>query len=135
MGNIVILGDSIFDNAAYVNGGIDVITHLRSMIPEGWKASLLAVDGNVTNDVHAQISRIPSDATHLFLSVGGNDALGNLHILNMPATSSGQVLNELANVAASFERNYKKMLSAILSMNKPTTLCSIYYPNFPDVQI
>lgn len=74
MRHIVLLGDSIFDNAAYVRGGLDVITHLRGQIPDGWKASLRAVDGSVVGDVQRQLE-LPDDATHLVISAGGNDAL------------------------------------------------------------
>ena len=45
--HIVLLGDSIFDNGAYVDGGIDVVNHLRKVIPSDWKASLRAVDGSL----------------------------------------------------------------------------------------
>jgi hypothetical protein len=76
MPHVVLLGDSIFDNAAYVRGGPDVVRQLREMLPAGWSATLLAVDGAVTRSVPAQIARLPADATHLVLSVGGNDALG-----------------------------------------------------------
>ena len=51
MNHIVLLGDSIFDNAAYVGGGPDVIEQLKSILPRDWQATLLAVDGSVTTDV------------------------------------------------------------------------------------
>ena len=47
MAHLCLLGDSIFDNAAYVGGGPDVVTQLRAALPTGWKATLLAVDGAV----------------------------------------------------------------------------------------
>ncbi len=34
MNHVVLLGDSIFDNAAYVHGGADVTTHLKSILPQ-----------------------------------------------------------------------------------------------------
>jgi len=81
MKHIVLLGDSIFDNAAYVNGGPDVIKQLRSLLPRDWQATLLAIDGSVTSDVIKQIPKIPASATHLIVSVGGNDGLSNADIL------------------------------------------------------
>ena len=91
MPHVVLLGDSIFDNQAYVRAGEpDVIHQLRERLPDGWRATLLAVDGDVTNSVHSQLERLPADATHLVISVGGNDALGNLSALNEPVhTISG----------------------------------------------
>jgi hypothetical protein len=38
--HIVLLGDSIFDNAAYVPGGPDVVQQPRERIPNGWRALL-----------------------------------------------------------------------------------------------
>ena len=43
--HIVLLGDSIFDNARYVPGGPSVIEHLRRVLPGGWRTTLLARDG------------------------------------------------------------------------------------------
>ena len=40
MPHVVLLGDSIFDNAAYTNGGPDVVTQLRELLPAGWHATL-----------------------------------------------------------------------------------------------
>jgi hypothetical protein len=37
--HIGLLGDSIFDNAAYVGREPDVITHLRALLPPGWQAA------------------------------------------------------------------------------------------------
>jgi hypothetical protein len=45
MPHIVLLGDSIFDNAAYVPGEPPVIEQLRAHLPKNWQATLLAVDG------------------------------------------------------------------------------------------
>jgi hypothetical protein len=48
MNHIVLLRDSIFDNAAYVGGGPDVIEQLRAILPRDWQATLLAVDDSVS---------------------------------------------------------------------------------------
>jgi hypothetical protein len=48
MPHIVLLGDSILDNASYTSGGPDVISQVREILPKDWKATLLAVDGAVT---------------------------------------------------------------------------------------
>ncbi len=54
MNHLVLLGDSIFDNAAYVRGGLDVLAHLRQQILFEWKATLRAVDGSVVENVRRQ---------------------------------------------------------------------------------
>jgi hypothetical protein len=53
----VLPGDSIFDDAAYVKGGPDVIRWLKAKLPDGWNATLCAVDGSMVQDVHRQLSR------------------------------------------------------------------------------
>ena len=86
--HIVLLGDSIFDNGAYVRGGPDVVTQLRELLPAGSHATLAAIDGDVIDGVARQLSRVPADATHLVVSVGGNDALGHSGLLDRRASSS-----------------------------------------------
>lgn len=77
MSHIVLLGDSILDNRAYTEGGPDVVSQVQELLPLGSHATLLAVDGSTTEDIPSQVQHIPSDATHLVLSVGGNDAIMN----------------------------------------------------------
>ena len=50
MGHVILLGDSIFDNERYVPDRPPVIEQVRHSLPTGWQASLLAVDGHVTED-------------------------------------------------------------------------------------
>ena len=75
MTHIILLGDSIFDNKAYVPDGPAVVEQVAAIFGLGTTVSLLAVDGDVSTDVKEQTKRMPEDASHLFLSVGGNDAL------------------------------------------------------------
>lgn len=128
MNHIVLLGDSIFDNKSYVRGGLDVVAHLQQQMHNEWKATLCAVDGNVVENVQTQLLDLPDDATHLFISVGGNDALLNADILQTKVSSSAEVFDRLADLASQFELRYRKMLKAVLSLNKPTAVCTIYYP-------
>lgn len=132
MTHVVLLGDSVFDNAAYVSGGADVVTHLRRRAPEGWAATLLAVDGSVVAGVHRQLERLPAGATHLVVSAGGNDALGRAHILEEGARSAAEVLGRLADVAEEFESGYRRMLGAATRAGRPAAVCTIYYPRFTD---
>ena len=126
MPHLVLLGDSIFDNAAYVPGGPDVVKQVRAALPSGWSATLLAVDGAVTRGVEAQLSRLPADATHLVLSVGGNDALGASYLLGAGARTVGEAILMLAEAQDRFASDYERMLQAVLSRGLPTALCTIY---------
>jgi GDSL-like Lipase/Acylhydrolase family len=134
MTHIVLLGDSIFDNASYTRGGPDVITQVRELLPPQSKATLLAVDGSTTLEVPSQLERQPSDASHLVLSVGGNDALMKSDILNTPIRSSNEALLLLADVAAIFEQNYRSAVDACLQAKLPLGLCTIYNGCFDDVK-
>jgi hypothetical protein len=124
--HIVLLGDSIFDNAAYVAGGPDVVRQLRARLPEGWKASLLAVDGATTRSVPPQVSRLPRDATHLALSAGGNDALGASHVLGAQVRSVADAVAMLGEAQDMFAKSYEAMLGTVLEAGLPTALCTIY---------
>lgn len=132
MPHIVLLGDSIFDNGSYTNGGPDVIRQVREVLPAGWKATLLAVDGATTAGIDSQLERLPRDATHLVLSVGGNDALGAQHILQTRAGTVGEAMALMAGVSARFESAYRKAVQACLRQRLPLTVCNIYNGNFPD---
>lgn len=126
MPHIVLLGDSIFDNAAYVSGGPDVTAQLRGLLPDGWQATLRAIDGAVTGSVPAQLGHVPSDATHLVLSVGGNDALGASHLLAASVRSVGEGVALLAAAQDRFDRDYGAMLDQVLALALPTAVCTIY---------
>jgi lysophospholipase L1-like esterase len=132
MQHIVLLGDSILDNSAYVPVNLDVINLLRNRLPDGWKATLLARDGSKINDVIYQLRQLPEDASFLVLSVGGNDALGHADILSERANSVSEVLLKLADIQDEFRNNYQVMLKNVLSFGLPTVVCTIYYPRFPD---
>ena len=126
MSHLVLLGDSIFDNGTYVPGGPAVIEQVRTALPASWQATLLAVDGNVTVDVARQLARLPEDATHLFVSVGGNDALGASGKLYQRAGTVAQGLEVLHEIGRSFRRHYHAMLQGVMATGKPATVCTIY---------
>ena len=110
MGHIVLLGDSIFDNERYVPDKPPIIEQLRRNLPTDWQASLLAVDGHITDDVVAQLAHLPADTTHLFVSVGGNDALGAAGVLHEEVRSVGEALLLLHQVQSRFRDTYQEML-------------------------
>ncbi len=133
MAHVVLFGDSIFDNKAYVGeNGKDVITHLRERLPNDWQATLKAVDGSLIENVTEQLLDIPFNTTHFVISTGGNNAIMNSDVLQMKAGNSAEVLKEIADRREIFERHYEKMLQNVLLKNLPTAVCTIYFPNFPE---
>ena len=132
MPHVVLLGDSIFDNAMYTAGGPAVIHQVTALVPAGWRASLLAVDGSIARHVLSQMARLPRDATHLVLSAGGNDALGHTSIFESGASSAAEVLWRLADIAEGFEKSYREAVEACLRPGLPLAACTIYNGCFPD---
>lgn len=130
--HLALLGDSIFDNGSYVGGKPDVIAQVRTHLPRGWDATLHAVDGATTGDIPAQLARVPSGASHLVMSAGGNDALMQQHLLDTPVSSSAEALGMLAQAVAAFEASYRRAVAACLQRRLPLIICTIYNGNFPD---
>jgi hypothetical protein len=127
MNHVVLLGDSIFDNGAYVcPGQPNVATQVRSKLSLGCKVALLAQDEAVTRDVLLQLSNVPSDASHCVVSIGGNDALHAAHILLEGARTVGHAIGKLAVVREGFARDYAGMLDAVMAKGVPTAVCTIY---------
>ncbi len=124
--HVVLLGDSIFDNSAYTAGAPDVITHLRAVLPPSWGASLLAVDGATTASLGAQLRRVPINASHLVIAIGGNDALQNIDLLSLRVTSSTQAFEVFADRLTAFERAYRSAIAEALALGKATALCTVY---------
>jgi lysophospholipase L1-like esterase len=132
-GHVVLLGDSVFDNAAYVGRGEpDVVAQLREALPRGWQASLRAVDGAVLAVVPAQLRTLPPDLSHLVVSAGGNDALRASGVFEQRLGSMAEALAQLDSIRATFGRDYAAMLQAVLALGKPTAVCTIYDPRYPD---
>ena len=132
--HLVLLGDSVFDSGAYTGGKPYVLARVRQVLPRGWKASLLARDGATIAGIAAQLAQLPPDATHLALSVGGNDALMHEKLLWAPAASMAQALGMLTGVVREFESQYRKMIAACLAHGLPLVICTIYNGNFDDAR-
>lgn len=132
MPHAALLGDSIFDNGVYTRGGPDVVSQVRELLPPDWEATLLAVDGATTHDVESQLVRLPAGATHLVLSIGGNDALRKMGILQGPIRSMTAAVEALADIRSDFETNYQNVIGGCLDTGLPTAVCTIYNGCFED---
>jgi hypothetical protein len=126
--HIVLLGDSIFDNGRYVTGGPSVVEQLRARLPSGWRATLLARDGAAIGDVERQLEKLPDEATHLVLSVGGNDALDHSPLLldEAEGLAEGSLLSHLSDGQAAFQKAYRHTLHSVLRRGRRTVVCTVY---------
>ena len=136
MNHLVLLGDSIFDNGVYVQPGEpDVVRQVRDKLSVDWQATLCAVDGHRIGDIATQLQGLPAGATHLIVSVGGNDALDQAGILNESARSVAEVLDRLAIIGEGFQASYHRMLELVLKLDLPTMVCTIYEGNMTDAYL
>ena len=136
-GHLVLLGDSVFDNRAYVlPGERSVIDHLAAQLaPVQWTAELRAVDGSTTADIPEQIEKAPlSSKTVLVLSVGGNDAILRADLLGDTSgkLSLPEALVVFREVRETFRANYRGCLERVLALRRPLIVCTIYNPRFED---
>jgi GDSL-like Lipase/Acylhydrolase family len=127
--HIVLLGDSIFDNRAYTGGAPDVVGQLRELLPAGWRATLCAVDGSTAADLSEQFADVPSDGSHVVISIGGNDALLNSDLLGTPVNSTAEALTLFGDRSSRFEHAYRAAINAALALRRDTTVCTIYNGN------
>lgn len=123
---VAILGDSVFDNATYVDSGAAVHDHLRRCLPPGWSSALLAVDGSVTEDVYVQLEVVPAETVHLMISCGGNDALGQLGLMQQVVPTVGEAMRHLAAMRDSFGQRYRRLLERACATGMHISVCTIY---------
>jgi hypothetical protein len=88
----------------------------------------------VTAGIARQLASLPADATHLVVSVGGNDALGHAHLLGVPVRTVAEGIALLSRAQSRFERDYAAMLDGVLATGLPTAVCTVYdtNPSEPD---
>jgi len=73
---VILMGDSVLNNANYVPSGKSVYDSLKSKLS---KVINLAKDGATISDLYRQLDKIPVDLnntnTYIYISAGGNDIL------------------------------------------------------------
>lgn len=130
---IRLLGDSIFDNAAYVPGQPPVAEQLQEKVKgHAIQVVLSAVDGAVTEDVStSQLSSILTEDELLVLSTGGNDALRHIELLfEQSSQKIGETLARFHFIRERFRKDYETLLNELKATNLPVLICTIYNPDF-----
>ena len=129
MAHIVLLGDSIFDNAAYVPVGTEVQACVQSLPGRPHCVSLLARDGSVLAGMAAQVAslrELPVPADWLVVSCGGNDVLGLVGAMHSQVGTVLEAAELLAAWRAGFRRAYRDMLDLLLAQGSPVAVATIY---------
>jgi hypothetical protein len=122
--NIILIGDSVLNNSAYVPAGKSVVDYLKEKTSRVFN---FAKDGATIQDCYAQLDKIPFDLnntnTYVFISVGGNDILNN----------RGQLTNEEISGLFSKYLDFINALKAKLgSIN--INIFNLYMPADPRYQ-
>jgi hypothetical protein len=128
MRHIALIGDSILDNSPYTAPEPDTTDCLQRSLGTGWSVELLARDGSTMSDLRFQFANIRKGAEIAVLSIGGNDAIAHIQVLDQPATGSAVVLDELATIVEEFGVNYRRALADLLPRVRRLIVCTIYEP-------
>ncbi len=129
MAHVVLCGDSIFDNASYVDGGPDVASQLRARLGPDDRVTLLAVDGSISLQVADQLVQIPNDATHVIVTTGGNDILHNAALLEQKTDSIAGAMAVLMAARAAFVPEHHGAVELAANIDLPVAFCTIYDAN------
>ena len=123
---LALLGDSILDNAPYTSPEPNTTEHLQKRLGADWSVKLLARDGAVMTSVSDQLRRLDGTPDVAVLSIGGNDAFGQVGLLERPEMPADQLLDELLTFADRFARQYEEVARAVAERAEHTLLCTIY---------
>lgn len=126
-----VCGDSVLDNGAYVGlTGRALRSHLEGML-EDWALDFRALDGAVCADVAGRQLAGAGPCEAVVVSVGGNDALGHLHLLEAPEArpliAFGLVL---ADIQDAFRADFARVLDAARGQAPDVLVMTIYRPRF-----
>ena len=124
-GHVVLIGDSILDNAPYVDRDHDVTSHLKRELPGDWQVTLRAVDGSSLPHIPTQTIDLPDSTTHIVFSCGGNDALNHIDILDRPTRSVGSALRQLNRIRTDFFQEYSRVLRSLADTELPVIVLTI----------
>lgn len=133
LGHVVLMGDSILDNEHYTYDEPDVAQRLHGVLGDDWAVSLVARDGATTRSIGWQYRHVPDNATHIVVSIGGNDANGNHKILlDQTPRVMFSSLEELYLMAEEFAADYAEAMQGVLDLGIPVTVCTIYQCDFSE---
>jgi lysophospholipase L1-like esterase len=121
---VILMGDSVLNNANYVPAGKSVYDSLKSKLS---KVINLAKDGATISDLYGQLDKIPVDLnntnTYIFISAGGND------ILNKRTELSSTEIRRLFDSYMEFLKALRTKLGSV-----KINILNLYLPSNPRYQ-
>ena len=157
--NILLLGDSIIDNGSYVHDGeLDVATHLKKLYSDQPDVFITnnAVDGDTMYNIEYNHLDTPEveEASHIIVSIGGNDLLHNISFLQTTSELSKVMgkdarigkwgrreLNPSRNkvfeetyfeIIKPFTKQYETIVANLSSHRANLLLCTVYEGDLVD---
>jgi len=157
--NILLLGDSIIDNRSYVlEGELEVTAHLKKLYLYEPDVSITnnAVDGDTMYDLKNNHLDTPDieEASHIIVSIGGNDLLHNISFLQRTSELSKimgkdarigkwgvKELNPSRNrvfeetyfeIIKPFKKQYETIVANLSSHRANLLLCTVYEGDLVD---
>lgn len=124
--SLVLVGDSILDNWPYTAPEPATAMHLERILGEEWDIQVVARDGATIADVHYQLRELEGGPDIAVLSVGGNDAVAHIGMLDRRVSNSGEILDDLITISDDFARRYEEAARALALRADRTILCTIY---------
>jgi lysophospholipase L1-like esterase len=122
--NVILMGDSVLNNANYVPSGKSVYDRLKTKLS---KVINVAKDGATINDLYGQLDKIPVDLnksdTYIFISAGGND------ILNKRTELSSNDIRRLFDMYMEFLKALRTKLGSV-----NVNIINLYLPTNPRYQ-
>ncbi|CAE7209771.1 mlkA [Symbiodinium natans] len=97
----------------------------------GWQCTFLAQDGASLDDVAMkQVGYIPDSATHVILSVSGNDLLRLLNELSAASFAPTALYTAVTAGMDEIGQKMKRTLESVASIGCHLACCTIYTPQF-----
>jgi len=123
---VTLLGDSILDNGPYTRPDPDTTAHLARLLSPQWSVERLAQDGATMSGLPAQLGALEGRPEYAVLSIGGNDAIEHIGVLDRRASHAAEVLAELLAITDEFDGRYQAAARAVAERSERTVLCTIY---------
>ena len=133
---LYLAGDSVFDNAPYVNKGESVSEVLKGKF--GLENTLIARDGARIQELSSQLKKIPKNdlkESLIFISCGGNNAVPSIRELERSVGFMGEAFYHFRNIKEDFEKlceTYREEVEELLEKGAHVEVFTIYEGDFPD---